>query len=203
MKYISRILKKIKPNTIINSKIHKDSKVESGSYLSNTVINRFSYCGYDCTLINVCLGAFCSIASNVKIGLSNHPINWVSTSPTFYKGRDSISKRLASLSYDSIHKGVIIGNDVWIGENVIILDGVKIGDGAIIGAGSIVTKDIGPYEIVAGSPARLIKKRFDEKTIEKLIAIKWWDFEESKLKQLSNLFDDVDRFIKKVEEINK
>ena len=75
---------------------------------------------------------------------------------------------------------MVIGNDVWIGLNTTILSGISIGDGAIIGAESLVTKNVGPYEIWGGNPAKFIKKRFDDDTIQKLLEIKWWDWEDRK-----------------------
>jgi len=120
----------------------------------------------------VVIGKFCSIASNVRIfGGGEHNINLISTYP--------LKKFFQSYGVDPnvISKGpTIIGNDVWIGMNSIILSGVSIGDGAIIGAGSVVTKDVLPYAIVAGNPAKLIRHRFNEKQIEKLLQIQWWNW---------------------------
>jgi len=118
------------------------------------------------------IGKFCSIANNVTIFLGGeHRSDWVSTYP--------FNVLLKSYSYIKGHpssKGdVIICNDVWIGSGVLILSGVTIGDGAIIGANSVITKDVEPYSIVGGNPAKLIKYRFDKKTIKKLLEIKWWD----------------------------
>lgn len=194
MKYLPRLLKKLIPNTIINSKIHKTAKAESGSYLLNTTIGRYSYCGNNCKLLNTEIGAFCSIASNVEIGLGNHPMDWVSTSPAFYKGRDSISKRLAKIENNIKTKKTTIDNDVWIGERVIILSGIHIQTGAVIGTGSVVTKDVGPYEVVAGVPARCIKKRFSDETIDKLLATKWWELDESTLCGLSGFANSPELF---------
>ena len=94
-----------------------------------------------------------------------------------------------------------IGNDVWIGTNVVIMRGIKIGDGAIVAAGSIVTKDIPPYTIVAGCPAKIIKYRFAEEIIKQLLELKWWNYH---INTLSNLpFNDIDKCIKMIEEIKK
>ena len=94
-------------------------------------------------------------------------------------------------------KPIVIGNDVFIGINVTVLDGVTIGDGAVIGAGAIVSKDIPPYAIAVGSPIKIIKYRFNDIQIEKLLKIKWWDFAEDKLKDVEKMFFEVDDFIKK------
>jgi len=123
------------------------------------------------------IGKFCSFAFGVKILLSaEHNINSITTYPfdVFWGG----AKGPAS-------KGnVVIGNDVWIGYGAIILSGVTIGDGAVIGAASVVTHDVPPYAIVVGNPAKIIKYRFDEQTIEYLLRIRWWDWPISKIRKL-------------------
>ena len=89
---------------------------------------------------------------------------------------------------------VEIGNDVWIGSHVLILDGVTIGDGAVVAAGAVVTKDVEPYAIYGGVPAKLIKYRFPPKTIEMLLKMKWWDKEEKWIREHTEDFEDVERF---------
>lgn len=198
--YWYKILKKLRGRAIKNSKIDRKAKVEAGSVFLSSSMKKYSYCGYDCQFVNVEVGAFCSISNNVVIGGGNHPINWVSTSPAFYKGRDSISKRLATLEYDSSDAHTIIGNDVWIGNGVLIKPGVIIGDGAVLGMGSVVTKDVEPYTIVGGNPAKVIRKRFDEETIQKLLAIKWWEWDDDKILSYSKYFNDTNELLSKLEE---
>jgi acetyltransferase-like isoleucine patch superfamily enzyme len=129
---------------------------------------------------------FCSIANGVTIELGGiHRSDLVTTYP-FKAFPDSWrrAKDLKSEEVDAISKGdVIIGNDVWIGHEAVILSGARIGDGAVIGAGAVVTKDVEPYSIVAGNPARLIRKRFDDETIRKLLEIKWWDWPVEKINE--------------------
>ena len=193
--YISRILKKLKPVSKKNTVIHKTSRVEGGTQIINSSMDKYSFCGYDCIIENTTIGAFCSIAGNVKIGMASHPFNWVSTSSAFYYGRDSIKKNLARNNY-GLNINTIIGNDVWIAENVLIKAGVKISDGAVIALGSVLTHDVGAYEIWGGNPAQFIKKRFDEKTINKLITSKWWDESDERLYELSENIDNPQAFIK-------
>ena len=98
-----------------------------------------------------------------------------------------------------------VGNDVWIGCNVVVLPGVTIGDGAVVAAGSIVTKDVPPYAIVAGSPARVLRYRWDEKTVERVAALRWWDWDDHKIKQSLELFTlgMNDHVLEQLEEVGK
>lgn len=142
------------------------------------------------------IGSYCSIGHNVDILDTNHHADYVTTYP--------LSSTATSCVYDGtddlIHKCTIIKNDVWIGAHVIILGGVTIGNGAIVGAGSTVTKDIPDYAIVVGNPAKIIKMRFDEKTILKLLKIRWWNWEEERIKKYHSYLmnDDVIAFLKMV-----
>ena len=190
-----KILKKCQGSAIRGSQIHKTSTVEPGSNLVYVRMDRYSFCGYDCEIVNSEIGAFCSIANNVKIGGARHPIEWVSTSPVFYSGRDSVRKKFATFDRDE-DKHTVIGNDVWIGANAIIIQGVKIGNGAVIGAGSIVTKDVGDYEIVAGNPAHVIRKRFTDELINDLLQLRWWDYSDEILQDAAPYVRDPKTFIK-------
>jgi acetyltransferase-like isoleucine patch superfamily enzyme len=130
---------------------------------------------------NVKIGRYCSIAANVNISPSQHPVNWLSISDRQHNsayldfnrfgGNDVAVKRFVD------DKRAEIGNDVWVGINAVIMGGVKIGDGAIVAAGAVVTKDVPPYAVVGGVPAKVIKYRFDEDTIKELLALKWWDYD--------------------------
>lgn len=198
--YWTKIIKKIPGSYKKNVKLERPAKIGARSTVINSELGRYSYCGYNSTIINCQIGRFTSIADNVVIGNATHPMDWVSTSPAFYKGRDSIPKNLARLHFDPLSKNTIIGNDVWIGERVLIKAGVTVGDGAVIGMGSVVTKDVPCYAIVAGVPARVIRYRFSEEIIKKLIRIAWWSKPIDELSKFSPYMNNIDLFIKKISE---
>lgn len=195
----NKLIKKLPLSAVRDSVFESPSKVEARSTVIGTKMGRYSYCGYNCTLINCTIGRFCSIADNVTVGLANHPMEWVSTSPAFYRGKDSIPKDLATLDYDPSSSKTKIGNDVWIGDNVMIKAGVTVGDGAVIGMGSIVTKDVPAYAVVAGVPARVVKMRFPEEMTERLLKSRWWDLDPAVLKEHSNLISDPEAFLNTLE----
>ena len=196
----SRFFKRLPGSAIRNSVFEAPSRAEADSTVIDTSMGRYSYCGYHCTLIRCRIGRFCSIADNVSIGLATHPMEWVSTSPAFYRGRDSIPKDLASLDYDPAPAETVIGNDVWIGAGVHIRPGVTVGNGAVIGMGSVVTRDVAPYTIVAGNPARVIRTRFPEELCRRLNASCWWDRDPAFLKDHSHLMDRPEEFLRVLEE---
>lgn len=190
----AKLCKKIRGSAIINSKIDKTSKIEAGSHVFNSSFDRHSYCGYDCEIINCDIGSFCSIANNVSIGGSQHPMEWVSTSPVFQAGRGSVLKKYSGHAFED-GKKTTIGHDVWIGEKALIKQGIIIGTGAVVGMGSVVTKDVEPYIIVAGCPAKAIRKRFDDRIIEKLLRIRWWEFSDEDLYKFAEHATDPEKFI--------
>lgn len=141
------------------------------------------------------IGKFCSIATGVKFmmgGTQGHNYEWIANYPLDFleENFDGYNKVLPK-AYKT--KGdTVICNDVWIGAESLIMPGVKIADGVVIGARSLVTKNIGPYEIWGGNPARLIKKRFSDEDIEKLLQIKWWDWSLEKIKANLDLISSKD-----------
>lgn len=174
--------------------VDKTAAICSGVRFYRGKIGRYSYIGNNSFVIDADIGNFTSISTDCYIGGASHPLNWVSTSSVFHKWENIMKKNFARHEFDIFHR-TIIGNDVWIGSRVIVKAGVTIGNGAVVGMGSVVTKDIGPYEIWAGNPAKLIRKRFDEETIEALLVIKWWEWEDAKITDVASVMNDVTKFI--------
>ena len=141
------------------------------------------------------VGAFCSIAEGVQIFLGGeHRADWITTYPfiDFWKAARNIK------GHPKTKGNVVIGNDVWIGQEALILSGVNIGDGAVIGARSVVSRDVPPYHVVAGNPARIIRARFDSETIRRIAATRWWEWEDARIEKAIPLMssNDIGHFLK-------
>ena len=178
-----------------NVRFEKGVTIETGSHVQADLIGKYSYINRYCLIEkNTSIGRFCSIAYNVKIGLGSHPVDWVSTHQFAYDPKYKFVEEERQFQERGKMK-TVIGNDVWIGANVIILAGVIIGDGAIIGANSLVTNDVDPYAIVYGTPSKHSRYRFDEKVINDLLNIKWWDWDDKKIKDNIGLFHHPEKII--------
>ncbi|SDY98328.1 CatB-related O-acetyltransferase [Pseudomonas sp. NFIX28] len=193
--FFSRVLKKARGKAVIDSSIPSTSKVESGSTVLGTTFGAYSFCGYDCTFIKCEVGRFCSIASKVVVGGARHPMEYVSTSPVFLSHKESIKTKFSRHEYHWQPR-TVIGHDVWIGEGVYVKGGVTIGVGAVVGMGSVVTKDIPPYAIYAGNPARLIRYRFSEAVIAALLKSQWWEYSDEELRAVAPDFNYPETFLK-------
>ena len=193
----------IRGKSIIDSKIDSSTKINAGSCITNSTIGRYNNIGYDNEFNNVEMGSFCSCSDHVFIGGDEHPLEWVSTSPVFEGVKHSGPRRkFASFEVPSPPK-TIIGNDVWIAHGVCIKAGVTIGTGVVIGTGAVVTKDVPPYAIVAGVPAKIIRYRFDEVTIDKLLKSEWWLLEDDDLEQVAKYITNPLQFAEEVLLLNK
>jgi acetyltransferase-like isoleucine patch superfamily enzyme len=193
-----KVLKKLRMRAVRCSSVHPSSKLESGTSFYASRMDRHSFCGYDCDIAHADIGAFTSIANGVVIGGGRHPMEWVGMSPVFYEGRDSVRAKFATHRRAPPER-VTIGNDVWIGNSAIVLPGVQIGDGAVVGAGAVVTRPVPPYSIAAGNPARVIRMRFADPVVTRLLASQWWNWDEERLRRLGPLFNDVGRFLQAIE----
>jgi phosphonate metabolism protein (transferase hexapeptide repeat family) len=158
----------------------------------------YSYLADSVQMIYTDIGKFCSIASHVRINPGNHPMHRVTQHHMTYRRvaygmADSDDE--AFFDWRRAHR-CVIGHDVWIGHNATIMPGVTVGTGAVIGAGAVVTKDVPPYTIVGGVPARHIRRRFDEEVAEKLMSVAWWDWPREQIEAQFSAFNDVDTFLR-------
>ena len=188
------------------------SKIGSGTRLLLRIpVNHKPKCTYgnmDIEIVNrdTTIGNFCSFGRRVVLGHGIHPINFLSTSPYFYLNVFKYQRESMPMHEEFLEEipPIHIGNDVWIGDGVFVKNGITIGDGAIIGARVVVTKDIPPYAIAVGNPAKVIRYRFDAQTIKDLLETKWWDLPDDIIKQIpyENIEDAV-KFIKNIREQEK
>lgn len=188
------------PNIIVGDYTYYDDALAPTEFEKNNVL--FNYPEFGDKLI---IGKFCSIASGTKfiMGSANHRLGSVTTYPFNVFGGSWQENTPDHMSQLPFKGDIVIGNDVWISRESIIMPGVKIGDGAIIAAYSVVTKDVEPYSVVGGNPARFIKKRFNDELIELLLEFKWWDLPPEKLVTVLPLLCDFDleKVTKKIKEI--
>lgn len=188
----------VRGKCIINSQIDKTAKINSGANIVNSTIGRYSYTCYDDEIVNCEIGSFCSISDEVIIGGAEHPMAWVSTSPVFQNVKHSGPRRkFAKFDFEGI-KRTTIGNDVWIGKRAFIKAGVKIGNGAVVASCAVVTKDVPPYAVVAGVPAKIIKYRFDEDTIKQLNESCWWDLPDEELLHFAKSIRNPNQFLERI-----
>lgn len=143
------------------------------------------------------IGSFVSIGPDVRIGLGRHPVDMVSTYPSFYASRASTVVHLVNNPKVQEYARVTIGSDVWIGARAMIVDGVHVGHGAVVAAGAVVTKDVEPYAIAGGVPARVLRYRFPPDVISSLLEIEWWSWPYHRIQERAADFADVPRFIEK------
>lgn len=173
--FIKNIIKN--PNIIVGDYTYYDDYETNGEDFEKHVTHFYPFIGD-----KLIIGKFVSIAKGIKFIMNgaNHRMNGITTYPfnILGSGWEKVTPKLEDLP---LKGDTVIGNDVWIGENVTILPGVHIGDGSIIGANSVVGKNIEPYSICVGNPVRVIKKRFDEETINKLLSLQWWNWDEDRI----------------------
>jgi acetyltransferase-like isoleucine patch superfamily enzyme len=183
------------PSLIKNTTFGNNIKLYNNTIVQSS-IDDFTYMGNETQILNSTIGKFCSIGADCKIGLSKHPSEtFVSTHPIFYSKLKQAGVTFADKNYFQEDQSVIIGNDVWIGVNSIITGSLIIGDGAIIAAGAVVTKDVLPYSIVGGIPAKHIKFRFSQIEMEQLLKDKWWLKDEEYLRKNFKKFHNISDYL--------
>lgn len=177
-----------------------NNSVSDGCAISGT-LGYASYIGKNCE-IRADIGRFSCIAQQVRTVSGKHPTDtFVSIHPAFYSTAKQVGVTYVTEDiFDESTEKCTIGNDVWIGFGAIIMDGVKIGDGAVVAAGAVVTKDVAPYTIVGGVPAKFIKNRFAPDVAEKLLKIKWWNWDNETIEARAKDFCNVTEFVKKYEQ---
>lgn len=169
--------------------------------MRNVKLGDYSYVGIGSTLHNTTIGKYCSIADKLVSGLPNHSLSLLSTSPLFTMKANGTHHSWTNEELYYTAPNVKIGNDVWIGYGVTIVNNVTVGDGAVIAAGSVVTKDVPPYAIVGGVPAKTIRYRFDEEVCKILLELEWWNFPEDILKVNIHLFQQDKITVDNIEQI--
>ena len=183
------------------STISKKARVYGHVQVNNSTMGDYSYVGRDSRLIHADIGKFCSIAGEVKVGMGTHTLDTISTSSIFTEKNNGTKHSWVNMSVVNPFKRVRVGNDVWIGNRAMIMGGVTIGNGAVIGAGAVVTKDVPPYAIAVGVPARIIRYRFSDDQIEKLERNPWWNMTDEQLKARIALFQSSDDIEEKINEL--
>jgi acetyltransferase-like isoleucine patch superfamily enzyme len=169
--------------------ISAHTRLFNNCILNNCEIASYTYIGKNNIIQNSKIGSFCSVANDVLIGIGRHPVHHFSTSPLFYQINNPLKIKLIDTNLEfQEYLPVQIGHDVWIGARAIIMDGISIGHGAIVAANSVVTKDVPPYAIVGGIPAKIIKYRFTPKKIDELLKSGWWNW---KIEDIKKKFIDL------------
>ena len=172
-----------------NNNIDPTVCIYRGVKIKRSHLGAYTYVGNNTDIDNAVIGKFCSIADHCHIGLGGHLLTNISTSPIFTEKVNGCKETWTDKELNPVKsRPVTIGNDVWIGSHVLINGGVSVGNGAIIGAGAVVVKDVPPYAIVGGVPARIIRYRFSDEVISLLQSIAWWNLPVSTLKEKIDLF---------------
>lgn len=185
------------------SQISRKAKIYGLTQIANSTIGDYSYVGRHSRVIHADVGKFCSIAGESKVGMGTHTLDKLSTSPIFTEAKNGTKHSWVSISEVNPYKRVTIGNDAWIGVRTMILGGLTIGNGAVVAAGAIVTKNVPPYAVVAGVPAKVIRYRFPQEVIDRLETLQWWNLSDEVLQKNITLFQSDNIDIDVVEKIIK
>lgn len=190
-----------------DSRLEGFNSIKSGSRMISCKMGAHTYLSTNVHLEKTVIGRYTCIGPSVSNIMGNHPTKkFVSVHPSFFSVRPITGEHYIKTQKFDEHKytkdgnACDIGNDVWIGANAVLFEGISIGDGAIIGANSVVTKDVPPYAIVVGSPAKILRYRFSADQIAALKKIEWWNKSEKWIQEHADSFDDIESFIQKFKE---
>ena len=185
-----------------NVDVDKSAYIYRGVKAKHASIGAHSYIANNTDIENAEIGKYCSIADHCRIGMSGHSLSYLSTSPIFTQTINGLQECWIDkdvFEHRDAEERAYLGNDVWIGSHALINGGVHIGNGACVAAGAVVVKDVPPYAIVGGVPAKVIRYRFPEDVIAKLQELKWWDLPEEKLKEHITLFQQENVTVEELE----
>lgn len=183
------ILAFVSSNNLVDSK----ARIYRGVKIKGSKVGAYTYICPNTDVENAEIGKFCSISDHCRIGMGRHNLGQLSTSPIFTEKRNGTGFQWVPENAGAARQEkVYVGNDVLIGSHALILGGVTIGNGSVVGAGAVVTKDVPPYAVVVGVPARIIKYRFPPEVADRLQSLQWWDWPETRLRGSIGLFQRAD-----------
>lgn len=168
---------------INNSHLLDSVRIDRNNHIDNCIIGKHTYTGRNSILLHAKVGAFCSLSWNVSIGGADHDYSRITQHSLVYDNSSPFFSEESNKSFNRYKQPVTIGNDVWIAAGAVITRGVRIGNGAVVAANAVVTRDVPDYAIVAGVPAKVIKYRFEKKIISLLLKLKWWEWDDEKIKE--------------------